>query len=161
MSLYGSVISQTPMPYPKYFSVFADNTIYLADFHTGVHQSTDDGLTWSCVFESPDDWHIIQIIKVSTETHTDVFWALEQKNFDFHMRVYTVSKERTSGSLTCQSWCELNLPTDTFVSLSNCRLAYDGKTSVYMTDSVNRAVHVWSVKHRQYDCQLLSAQQLR
>ena len=77
MSESGKVITtHTQMTLPQYLSVSSDNIIYLADSETGVYQSTDDGISWSLVFKSTDEWHCWQVIKVTTN-HCDDFWTLE------------------------------------------------------------------------------------
>ena len=59
MSESGKVITtHTQMTEPRFLSVLYDNTIYLANWKTGVYQSTDDSVKWSLVFKSTDEWHI-------------------------------------------------------------------------------------------------------
>ena len=43
---------------------------------TSVYQSTDDGLTWTRMFNITDGWECRQVIKVSTDSNTDVLWTL-------------------------------------------------------------------------------------
>jgi hypothetical protein len=50
----------------------------------------------------------------------------------------------------------VSLPSQTLINLAGSRLAYDGRTSIFLSDYKNKAVHVWSV-NGQYDHQLLSS----
>jgi len=150
MSRSGQVIAQTQMKYPRFLSVSTDDVIYLADLKSGVHQSTDDGVTWSHVFKSPDGWGCYQVIKVSTGCHTDVWWIREIGELKTRLRVYTLDRRRADDGLT---WRDVTVPSH--VNLSGSGLAYDGHQNIFTTDYKNKAVHVWSVSG-QYDRQLLS-----
>ena len=159
MSQSGDVIQQTNVSMPSYLSVSTDGVIYLiSDNYKIVYQSTDDGLTWSRMFNVTDGWECWQVIKVSTDSNTDVLWTVVESAKDCRLRVYTVDKRRAVGDNV--TWRDVTLPSHVTVSLSESKLAYDGHTSIFVTDSVsNRAVHVWSVSG-QYDRQLVSPQQL-
>ena len=75
MSESGKVITtHKKMTSPQRLSVSNDDIIYLADWETGVFQSTDDGDSWSLVFKLTDEWHCRQVIKVTTD-HSDDFWT--------------------------------------------------------------------------------------
>jgi hypothetical protein len=158
MSQSGDVIQQTNVSQPSYLSVSTDGVIYLISEYTSVYQSTDDGLTWSRMFNVTDGWQCWQVIKVSTDSNTDVLWTLVVRSAeDWRLRVYTVDKRRAVGDNV--TWRDVTLPSHVTVDLSYSRLAYDGHTSIFVTDKSNRAVHVWSVSG-QYDRQLVSPQQL-
>lgn len=78
MTATGDIIAQTQMSDPAYISISlsggnAGNVIYVADLKTGVHQSKDDGVTWSHVFKSPDGWKCRQAIKVYNKLF---YWLL-------------------------------------------------------------------------------------
>ena len=156
MSESGKVITtHTQMTDPRYLSVSSDDIIYLADYRTGVYQSTDDGVSWSLVFKSTDGWHCRQVIKVTTD-HSDDFWTLEQSdNKNWHLRVYSVDRRRSDDNVT---WKDINDPTtdSKHIDLSNSRLSYDGNMNIFLIDYDNKAVHVLSL-NGQYHCQLLSS----
>ena len=155
MSECGKVIfKRTQMTEPRHFSVSCDDIIYLADYKTGVYQSTDDGVSWSLVFKLPDGCYCRQVIKVTTE-HSDDFWTLEKSNKDYHLRVYSMDRRRSDGNVT---WRDINVPTtdDKHIDLSDSNLSYDGYMNIFLSDFKNKAVHVFSV-NGQYHCQLLSS----
>ncbi len=154
MSQSGDVVAQQQMIHSWYVYVSSDDVIYLADYMNGVHKSTDDGVTWTCVFKSPDGWHFRQIIKVSIDNYTDEFWTREYNTVSQCLSVYTLDNRLVNGELT---WCDVTLPDHTPVDFHCGRLAFDGHTNIFMTDFDNRAVHVWSVSG-QYERQLLSSQ---
>jgi hypothetical protein len=157
MSQSGDVIQQTNISEPSHFSVSTDGVIYLISEWTSVYQSTDDGLTWSHMFNVTDDWQCYNVNKVSTDSNTDVLWTLVWSADDWRLRVYTVDKRRAvSDNVT---WRDVTIPSHMTVGLYYSRLAYDGHTSIFVTDCITRAVHVWSVSG-QYDRQLVSSQQL-
>ena len=152
----GKVITtHTQMTRPQYLSVSSDDIIYLADYKTGVYQSTDGGVSWSLVFKSTDGWHCYQVIKVTTD-HSDDFWTLEQSdNKSRHLRVFSVDRRRSDGNVT---WRDINIPTTNgkHINLSYSSLSYDGNINIFLSDLHNKAVHVLSV-NGQYHCQLLSS----
>ena len=156
MSEFGKFITTlTQMTSPRCLSVSNDVIIYLADYETGVFQSTNDGVSWSLVFKSTDGWHCWQVIKV-TNDHSDDFWTLEHSdNNNWHLRVYSVDRRRSDGNVT---WRDINVTTTDgkHIVLSNSRLSYDGNMNIFLNDYNNTAVHVLSV-NGQYHCQLLSS----
>ena len=160
MSESGKVITtHTQMKDPRYLSVSNDDIIYLADYKTGVYQSTDDGVSWSLVFKSTDGWHCWQVIKVTTD-HSDDFWTLEESdNNNWHLRVYSVDRRRSDGNVT---WRDINVTTtdDKHIDLSGSSLSYDGNMNIFISDYYNKAVHVLSV-NGQYHCQLLSSHHIK
>jgi hypothetical protein len=159
MSQSGDVIQKTHILDPDFFSVSTDGVIYLISKWTIVYQSTDDGLTWSPTFEVTDGWQCRQVIKMSTDSHTDVLWTVVGlwPAEDRRLRIHTVDKQRKIGGNV--TWRDITLPSHVIVSLSNSKLADDGHSNILVTDYDNRAVHVWSVSG-QYDRQLVSRQQL-
>ena len=160
MSESGKVITtHTQMTDPRYISVSCDDIIYLADYKTGVYQSTDDGVSWSLVFKSTDGWHCEQVIKVTTDLSDD-FWTLEKSNNNkYHLRVYSVDRRRSDGYVT---WRGINVRTTDgkHINLSDSRLSYDGNMNIFLSDYHNKAVHVLLV-NGQYHCQLLSSHHIK
>jgi hypothetical protein len=139
-----------------------DGVIYLADYRAGVYQSTDDGESWSDMCKVADGWHCVQVIRVSSDSNTQIFWASEAlqhaDNTKWRLRVYTVDKRQVGDSLT---WRDVTLPSHVSVNLRNCKLAYDydGYTNMFVTDFNSKAVPLWTVSG-QYVCQLVSPHQL-
>ena len=137
-------------------SVSYDNIIYLAGDEAGLHQSTDEGKNWHFVFKSPNEWLFVQAIKVKTD-HGDDYWINEssgKSNTNNQLRVYSLKTNHLGSDVT---WRGINVVTtvDKHVTLSgNCSLTYDGKETIFLTDSDNKEVHVFSVSG-QY-CQILS-----
>ena len=160
MSESGKVITtHTQMADPRCLSVSSDNIIYLADYETGVYQSTDDGVSWSLVFKPTDGWHCWRVIKVTTD-HSDDFWTLEHSdNNNWHLRVYSVNRKRSDGNVT---WRDINVSTTDgkHIDLSGSRLSYDGNMNIFLNDWDNKAVHMLSV-NGQYHCQLLSSHHIK
>ena len=153
MSESGKVITtHTQMTSPGLLSVSSDDIIYLAGYKTGVYQSTDDGVSWSLVFKSADEWHCWQVIKVTTD-HSDDFWTLEYSGNYPHLGVYSVDRRRSDGKVT---WRNINVPTTDGEHIS---LSYDGNMNIFLSDLDNKAVHVLSV-NGQYHCQLLSSRHI-
>ncbi len=149
MTRQGHIIQHTKGFVPNYFTVSADNVIYVAVTRSGVYQSTDDGVTWSLVFKLADDWGCAHAIKVSTDSNTDVFWTAEYSGSDKRrLRMYTVDKRQANANATWSdvSHVTVDLPTN---------LAYDGHTNIFIRNFANKAVHVWSVSG-QYERQLVS-----
>ena len=155
MSESGKVITtHIQMISPQCLSVSNDDIIYLADYMTGVYQSTDDGVSWSLVFKSTDGWHCRQVIKV-TNDHSDDFWTLEY-NKNWQLRVYSVERRRSDGNVT---WRDINVPTThgKHINLSKySSLSYDGNMNIFLSDWFSKTVHVLSV-NGQYHCQLVSS----
>lgn len=77
MTCSGEVIAQTKNPAGLGCYISPEDVIYLASFDRVVCQSTDDGASWTHVFEVADDRHCVQVIKVSSDSNTNTFWAIE------------------------------------------------------------------------------------
>jgi hypothetical protein len=93
MTQRGDVIAQTKTLFPIRLSISTDDVIYLADYRTGVYQSTDDGVTWSHVFKVADGWQCVQVIRVSSDSNTQVFWTSER----LRCRQYQVASASVHG----------------------------------------------------------------
>ena len=164
MSESGKVIAiPTYAINPRYISVSNDNTIYLADWETGVYQSTDDGVKWSLVLKSTDGWNCCQVIKVITD-YGDDFWMLEWKGIN-ERNIYRLSVCRVdnkSGSDGNEMRRDINVPTtdDKHIDLHYAKLLYDGNMNIFLNDYHNKAVHVLSVNDQSH-CQLLSSSHLK
>ncbi len=154
MSRSGNVLAETNIISTLYLSVSTDDVIYVTSRVSGVHQSTDDGVTWSHLLNSTRGWWCFYVIKVSTHNPAgDDFWTLEE-NEDAHnhrLRVYTVNRKSADGGLT---WRDVTLPSHVHI-LTSSKLAHDGHMNIFLTDFSRRAVYVLRV-NGQYDRELLS-----
>ena len=153
------ITTHTQMISPRYFSVSNDDIIYLADYETGVYQSTDDGVSWSLVFKSTDEWHCLQVIKVTTD-HSDDFWTLQESdNKNYHLGVYSVDRRRSDGYVTLR---DINVTTidGKHINLLYSSLSYDGNMNIFLSDYHSKAVHVLSM-NGQYHCQPLSSYHIK
>ena len=65
---------------PMYFGDSNDNFTYLAEFNTGVYQSTDDGISWSLILNSTDGMYCEEVVKVTTNISDD-FWIKEWNDY--------------------------------------------------------------------------------
>jgi hypothetical protein len=118
LSQSGDVRAQTRrLTHPLHVSVCEDGDIYVADWDSGVYQSTDNGATWNHMF-APDakGWKCVQVVKIHSPSddrnEENLFWLLEQKieseesnnssnstSFSGHgnisrLRVYLISGEK-------------------------------------------------------------------
>jgi hypothetical protein len=137
MSQSGDVIQQTNVSQPNKLSVSTDGVIYVISEYTSVYQSTDDGLTWSHMFNVIDGWECWQVIKVSTDSNTDVLWTVVRSAEDWRLRVYTVDKRRAVGDNV--TWRDVTVPSHVTVDFSFSRLAFDGHSNIFVTDHDNRS----------------------
>ena len=160
MSDIGSVISiYKKLTDPRYLSLCGNDIIYLTDWETGVFQSTDDGISWSLVFKSTDGRHCEQVIKVAKE-HSDDFWTLEKSGNKYHLRVYSVDRQRLNGNEV--KWMDINVTTTDGknINLRDSSLAYDGRMNIFLSDRYNKTVHLLS-SNGQYLSQLLPSGLIR
>jgi hypothetical protein len=116
MSHSGDVIQHTNVLRPTYLSVSTDDVIYLISADTNVYQSTDDGLTWSHVFTVTDGWQCQQVIKVSTDSNTDVLWTRVRSGKTWRLRVYTVDKQQAVGNSVI--WRDVTSPSHVIVTFT-------------------------------------------
>jgi hypothetical protein len=155
ISTSGALISVVQLPDPRYLSVCSDGIIDVADWLTGVHQSTDGGKKFFRMFTSLDDGFFWQVIRVSSTSQSNIFWVL--KVFDdnsMRLMVYTVSTDSDKDIVEGR---DIALPPHVY--LRNAAMAFDRwRDLVYITDRHNRAVHALSVASERYECQPLSPQ---
>ena len=155
----GEVISEQKMDRPACISV-SNYIIYLADYETGVYQSTDDGVSWSHIFKPSHEWHCWHVIKANLDQN-DGFWALEMNGNNYQFSMYAMDKNEHNSCLT---------RTDIILPIADnsaepvkidfsTRLLNDGFFNVFFNDTKNDAIYLWSVEddsHRQ----LLSSHQI-
>jgi hypothetical protein len=163
LSQSGDVIQLTNVSHASYLSVSTDGVIYLTSLSRPnkawlsiVYQSTDDGLTWSHMFNISDDFWCNQVIKVSTDRNTDVLWTKAMPSGECRLRVYTVDRRSTAGNNV--TWHYLAPSRYLSDNGSGDRLVYDGHDSIFVSDRFNIGIHTWSVSGK-YDRQLVSRQQ--
>ena len=137
----GQVIAQNKMQSPMCLSVFNGN-IYLADWNIGAFQSTDDGVNWSLVFSSPNEWNCWQVIKVEA-AHNNNFWTLSvyRQTDNFNLRIYNVNN---NGDVT---WKDISPPTidNKEINMNKSSLTYDGKTNIFLSNWYDKCIHVLSL----------------
>ena len=152
----GKLISYQKMINPACLSVSKDDIIYLADLQTGVHQSTDDGVSWRNVFKPDDGWFCKQVVKVSI-FQLDDFWALETDCKNYRLRIYSKPKNKNFNSNENIRWKDIKLSTtdDKAITLKHSRLSYDSNNNVILNDRDSKSIYVFS-KITQNHRQLLS-----
>ena len=160
MSESGNVITtHWRIKTPQLLSISNDDAIYLTDWNTGVYQSTDDGFSWSIVFNSADGWRCIQAIKMISD-HSDDFWMLEDNgNNEYHLRVYSVDRRHSDSNVM---WMDKKI-TATYgidIDLSRIRMSNYGNMNIFLNDQCNKAVHMLSMNN-QYHCQLIPPHRMK
>ena len=142
VSVSGDVICSKLMVNPSDLSVSYDDVIYVSDLETGVHQSKDDGASWSEVFKSSDGWQCLRVIKVVTE-HRQDFWAIETTtNYDdYRLRKYSINSSHTDGNITGKN-VNLTGTVGRYFDLRFSRLACDDQGNIFFNDYVYVLVHV-------------------
>jgi hypothetical protein len=66
------------------------------------------------MFNVTDGWECWQVIKVSTDSNTDVLWTLVWSAEDWRLRVYTVDKRRAVGDNV--TWRDVTVPSHVTVA---------------------------------------------
>ena len=161
MSAFGIVInrSQAFKNLVVKLSHSSDGVIYLIDELDGVHQSSNDGISWSFIFKPIENWFSQQVIKVTTDNSSENFWSMEKNcpNNTYcitSVRIYKVYKNKQE-----KNWKDVSLltPTGIYINLTPLDLGmhYDGVSSILLSEWSSRVIHVFSVTG-QYHSQLLS-----
>ena len=149
----------TQITEPRYLSVANDGIMYLANFNTGVYQSTDDGMNWSLVFKSTDGWHSWQVIKVTTDNNDD-FWTLEvDNNKKYHLRVYSADTSNVNSSV---KWRDIQVipKNGKLKSFESSIMTHDGNMNVFISFRYTDGVYVLSI-NGSYQCQLISSNDIQ
>ena len=154
------ITENTKMIRPRGLSVSYDNIIHLVD-SLGVYQSTDDGVSWSLVFNLPEEascWHAIKV----NANYSEDYWTFEEwtdKSYksNYRVRVYSVTKRLPDSSV---KWKDVNFIAGKHVDnrILNKLSFYDNK-NIVLTNHENKTVNLLSVND-QYNCQLLSFNQI-
>lgn len=130
----------------------ADGTLLLADGQLGIHESTDEGNTWTLILKphtsaNDDSWHVWTAIRVSVvqadskDKYTSI-WTLEMNSEE--MKRLCIYVHGSDGSWTREEVSMFNT-NDTFIDLSlRSRLVFDGESHVLLNDWKNNAIHVFS-----------------
>lgn len=107
-----------------------------------------------------DDWRRARVIRVSSDIAAESYdlWAVEQKAentnvkpvvYKYRLRVYKVYNNSTqplyTTNITLPDRIDVPSPGDMYSIGSRFYLAYDGVGNVFMSDSVNSAIHLLSV----------------
>ena len=147
---------------PMQLSMCNDGFIYLSTWEEGLYRSTDEGISWN-LFTSMNRWYIFDLIKVAIN-NSDEFWALTSKNRrKMQIKVHTINKRQVGGHVTFKEGCNITwedvntfVTDDKNVSLDYSRLSYDGKMTLFLSETQNKAVHVLSVTGHHH-CHLVSS----
>jgi hypothetical protein len=145
LMILGKTASKVKSGITGYFSVSNDDVIYIADPHSGVFKSSDDGKTWQLVFKLPDNSHqCIQAVKVSTNKQAEVFWVRESSTSNITLlRIYILNTQPTTDNKV--TWRDVTLPTNVSIDVANSKLACDYSSGdVFVLDCRNKAVHRFS-----------------
>jgi hypothetical protein len=143
----GAIINETKVNIgTRKLSVSVDGIIYVAHGQGGVFQSTDDGLTWSEVFASPDNWEFVQAVKVYSDelNNTDVFFAIgsaDRGSVFLILRVYTLDRRQIDNSKQL-AYSDMAVPNTT--DFTSSMLAFDCCTSVFDGGAHEKVVHLFS-----------------
>jgi hypothetical protein len=151
LSRSGDVIQQSNVSHASYFSVSTDGVIYLTSLSevpvltwlSRIYQSTDDGLTWSPMFNVSDEFWCYQVIKVSTDSNTDVLWTKAWPAGNCLLRVYTVDRRSSVGNIV--TWHDLAPNRYSGSCEEGDKMAYGGHDTIFISDQYNAAINVWSV----------------
>ena len=138
----GDVITSHQMTSPQLLSVSNDGIIYLADSQTGVHQSTDDGITWNSIFKATSGWHCRQVIKVTSDNNDD-FWTLENNGQNDRLRVYSVDRRHSNGITTTRN-INMTIADEVQINLPSSKLLHDGKDNILLTDQRSGTSYLFS-----------------
>jgi hypothetical protein len=160
MTPSGDVINQTWIQDKdaRHFSVFANDTIYLAGLDN-VYESADDGVTWNPVFQSYNAYGFLQAIRIPAFSQTTLsFWTVEEYE-NIHCRIHAFTETRRSHVNGSSARNEVALSYQALADkiCVGSSLMLVGESFVLMTDYNNTDVHVWS-EDGQYVGQLLSSQ---
>jgi hypothetical protein len=156
MSVFGDVIAnvvneQGLMKRGGCFSVASDNIIYYAS-SVFIFQSKDNGVTWKRVITLQKTFYARQLQAITVASNksdsNDILVIKSNGNGHWRMCVYTTTNRYDTGG--CLTWCDITLPPsirekETKIRVEDVRLAFDGHTYIYVPDSYNKSVHVWSV----------------
>ena len=141
---------------PNSVTVSSDGILYVSDFQTGVHKSSDEGVTWNLLFESR---LCVDVVKVITNQSED-FWTRQQSgdSFIWYLFVYSFDKKNPNGNVTRRG-IDIH-QTIRYISFnwSDYKLATDGSSTIFLLDRLNKAVHIFSADG-QYKRKLLISNQ--
>ena len=141
ISDYDAFITANTVTDPRKFSIF-DNNIYLADYYSGVYQSTDDGFTWTLILKSANEGHFCQAIKIIADSYS-YFWTLEMLQEVTYLQVYRADTRNADSTETFIN-TNLNRPFQTIVE-GNSQIWYDGRTFVFAGKSMIQGFQVYSL----------------
>lgn len=136
----GDVVVETDMKDAQRFSVSADNIIYLACGTLGVYKSTDDGVTWSHVFNCSGNFYAVQAVKVFSDANVDIFYVIGQDHSkNWRLRELKLTKDFFKNP----TWRDV--ASFHFAAIS---MAFDGRTQVIISQSETNRLHMFSLAER-------------
>ena len=141
-----------PTRFPRFVSVSNDEIIYLTDYNADVYQSTNEGVSWSLVFSSPDYYLIREVIKVTFENSDELWFLEEQKDEISHLRAYSTDRSLSKGDIL---WRYINVTTidNKKINFSSSRFSNDGNMNIFLNDKDGKTVQLLPV-NGPHCCQL-------
>ncbi len=157
VAMSGDVVGQTIMSATGLLSVSNDNVIYIADRYTGMYKSTNDGVTWSHVFNPPkvslsesseERWVLTQAIVVSTDQY-NIFWTVNKDAAAYELATNILihaDDKRNNASLFWRSVTS-DLLNDVVHDMEDNfnRLTYDGQSTIFALIYESNYVHLFHV----------------
>ena len=148
------------------FSLSNDGNIYITVRELGVYQSTNDGITWTLLFQSANQWYCIESVKLTTKL-SENFWITQYNKtkkdslYDSYigkqarLRVYSLSRSSFDSYF---KWRDIQLPEKhcAHVDFSRSKMSQDNFMNIFIGDQNNNAIHVVSV-NGQYRCEVVTS----
>lgn len=143
VSATGTVISETGFVTPAELSVSPGGVIYLTHHRFGIFESKDDGKSWYSLIRQFDIVKYQHAIRVPVDEQSYDIWTIvriDEARDSYRLRIYSLP----SGSNKVPNrGRDLAVPNCRLEDFS--RLAFDGHSHVYITESFGAGVHEWSV----------------
>ena len=121
-----------------------DGIIYIAEIRVGVHQSADDGISWSVGFKTVDDWHCTLFMKVILDSY-EYFWTHEYiDGMQRRYCVYTVNRKRPDSNVIFKDIDITTTVGNQSCIADACTLLEDGNMNIFLSVT-NKTVLVLTV----------------
>ena len=167
LSQSGEVLRQQQLTCPRYITVAANDVLYVADWQTGIFESTDGGYNWNQPFQLPRGANYCQVIKLPAE-YGEVFWVVEYCNGAWNIREYCINRRiRHNHTAWCGKIClrieekknssntKRKVKKGKDIDLLHASILYDGDITVFVANLNNDDIHLFSV-NGEHERRLLS-----